>query len=171
VFISHGHYDRCDLAAVACYPDKSVPFAVKRGLARKVRATGFENVTELEPWETAQLGRVTVTATPAKHLVPEIAAVMQRGERTVFFGAHTLNVPERRARAYPHPIRRAVAGTDQNALLEQLLFRHGSFSAHSMTSTGWLTPPFRLRRRCDRCARIWTDCARPSLARTPSLRR
>ena len=94
VFISHGHYDHCDLAALAAYPDKTVPFAVKRGLAAKVRAAGFENVTELDPWETAQLGPVTVTAAPAKHLVPEITAVMQGGDRTVFFGADTLHIPE-----------------------------------------------------------------------------
>jgi L-ascorbate metabolism protein UlaG (beta-lactamase superfamily) len=94
VFISHGHYDHCDLAALARYPDKSVPFAVKRGLGAKVRAAGFPNVTELDPWDTAQLGPVTVTAAPAKHLVPEITAVLQRGERTVFFGADTLNIPQ-----------------------------------------------------------------------------
>ena len=37
IVISHGHYDHCDLDALASYPDKSVPFAVKRGLARRVR--------------------------------------------------------------------------------------------------------------------------------------
>jgi L-ascorbate metabolism protein UlaG (beta-lactamase superfamily) len=94
VFISHGHYDHCDLAALAAYPDKAVPFAVKRGLGAKVRAAGFANVTELDPWQTAQLGPVTITAAPAKHLVPEITAVMQRAERTVFFGADTLHIPE-----------------------------------------------------------------------------
>lgn len=94
VFISHGHYDHCDLAALAAYPDKAVPFAVKRGLGAKVRAAGFGNVTQLDPWESAHLGRVTITAAPAKHLVPEITAVMQCAGRTVFFGADTLHIPE-----------------------------------------------------------------------------
>jgi L-ascorbate metabolism protein UlaG (beta-lactamase superfamily) len=94
VFVSHGHYDHCDLAPLAAYPDKSVPFAVKRGLGDKVRAAGFANVTELDPWESTRLGPVTVTAAPAKHLVPEITAVLQHSERTVFFGADTLYIAE-----------------------------------------------------------------------------
>lgn len=94
MLISHGHYDHCDLAALAAYPDKAVPFAAKRGLAAKVRAAGFANVTELDPWETAHLGPVAITAAPAKHLVPEITAVMQCAERTVFFGADTLHIRE-----------------------------------------------------------------------------
>lgn len=94
VFISHGHYDHCDLAALTGYPDKSVPFAVKRGLAAKVRAAGFANVTELDPWQSTRLGPVTVTAAPAKHMVPEITAILQHAGRTVFFGADTLHIPE-----------------------------------------------------------------------------
>jgi len=94
VFISHGHYDHCDLKALAGYPDKQVPFVVQRGLAGKVRAAGFRNVTELAPWQTTQLGPVTVTAAPARHKVPEITAVLQRAGRTVFFGADTLYIPE-----------------------------------------------------------------------------
>lgn len=94
VFISHAHYDHCDLKAFARYPDKHVPFLVQRGLAGKVRAAGFCNVTELAPWETALLGPVEVTAAPARHKVPEITAVLQRGGRTVFFGADTLHIPE-----------------------------------------------------------------------------
>ena len=94
VFISHDHYDHCDLKALAGYPDKQVPFVVQRGLAGKVRAAGFPNVTELAPWQTTQLGPVTVTATPARHKVPEITAVLQRAGRTVFFGADTLHIPQ-----------------------------------------------------------------------------
>jgi L-ascorbate metabolism protein UlaG (beta-lactamase superfamily) len=94
VFVSHGHYDHCDLAAFMDYPDKHVPFVVLRGLAGKVRAAGFTNVIELEPWQTARLGSVTITATPARHKVPEITAVLQGGGRSVFFGADTMRIPE-----------------------------------------------------------------------------
>jgi L-ascorbate metabolism protein UlaG (beta-lactamase superfamily) len=94
VFVSHGHYDHCDLAAFAAYPDKNVPFVVMRGLAGKVRAAGFKNVIELEPWESARLREVTITATPARHKVPEITAVLHGGSRTVFFGADTMRIPE-----------------------------------------------------------------------------
>ena len=94
VFISHGHYDHCDLAAFAGYPDKQVPIVVQRGLAGKVRAAGFHNVTELDPWQSARLGPVNITAAPARHKVPEITAVLQADDHTVFFGADTLHVPE-----------------------------------------------------------------------------
>jgi len=52
VVSSHGHYDHFDVEAFAAYPDKAVPFAVKRGTGEKARGVGFENVTELDPWET-----------------------------------------------------------------------------------------------------------------------
>jgi L-ascorbate metabolism protein UlaG (beta-lactamase superfamily) len=94
VIISHGHYDHCDLRAFAGYPDKTVPFAVKRGLAAKVRAAGFGNVTELDPWQTASLGGVTITAAPARHQVPEVTFLLSAGQRTAFFGGDTLLIPE-----------------------------------------------------------------------------
>jgi L-ascorbate metabolism protein UlaG (beta-lactamase superfamily) len=94
VIISHGHYDHCDLRAFAGYPDKTVPFAVKRGLAAKVRATGFGNVTELDPWQTTSLGGVTITAAPARHQVPEVTFLLGAGGHTAFFGGDTLLIPE-----------------------------------------------------------------------------
>jgi L-ascorbate metabolism protein UlaG (beta-lactamase superfamily) len=94
VFVSHGHYDHCDLAGFRGYPDRDVPFVVLRGLAGKVRAAGFRNVVELDPWQSTRLGPVTITATPARHKVPEITAVVQGAGRTVFFGADTMRIPE-----------------------------------------------------------------------------
>ncbi len=94
VVSSHGHYDHYDMEAFAAYPDKAVPFAVKRGTGEKARSVGFENVTELDPWETVELGPVRVTATPAKHGVPENTYVLEAGGFTVFFGADTLLIPE-----------------------------------------------------------------------------
>lgn len=94
VVISHGHYDHCDLGAFAAYPDKSVPFAVVRGLADRVRAAGFCNVVELDPWQSTYLGPVRVTAAPAKHGVPEVTFVLQADGQSVFFGADTLRIAE-----------------------------------------------------------------------------
>ena len=94
VISSHGHYDHYDVEAFAAYPDKAVPFAVKRGTGEEARGAGFENVTELDPWETAQLGPVRVTAAPAKHGVPENTYVLEAGGFTVFFGGDTLLIPE-----------------------------------------------------------------------------
>jgi L-ascorbate metabolism protein UlaG (beta-lactamase superfamily) len=92
IVISHGHYDHCDLGALAGYADKGVPIAVPRGLGDRVRAVGFPNVTELDPWQNATLGPVHVTAAPAKHSVREITFVLQAEGSTVFFGADTLRI-------------------------------------------------------------------------------
>jgi L-ascorbate metabolism protein UlaG (beta-lactamase superfamily) len=94
IVISHGHYDHCDLDALAHYPDKKVRFAVKRGLAPRVRAAGFTNVVELDPWESTTFGPVRVTATPAKHAVPEVTYVLEGDGHSVFFGADTLRIAE-----------------------------------------------------------------------------
>jgi L-ascorbate metabolism protein UlaG (beta-lactamase superfamily) len=94
VIVSHGHYDHYDMGAFQAYPDKSVPFAVKRGIARKARSAGFTNVTELDPWESTTMGPFKITAAPAKHMVPEITFVLEVGEHTVYFGADTLLIPE-----------------------------------------------------------------------------
>ena len=94
IVISHNHYDHCDLDALASYPDKSVPFAVSRGLAPRVRAAGFANVVELDPWQHTTFGPVRVTATPAEHSVPEVTYVLHGDGHGVFFGADTLRITE-----------------------------------------------------------------------------
>jgi L-ascorbate metabolism protein UlaG (beta-lactamase superfamily) len=94
VVASHDHYDHYDVQALAAYPDKAVPMVVKRGMGAKARAAGFTNVTELEPWEQATIGDVTITAAPARHGVPEITFILQGDAKTIFFGADTLRIPE-----------------------------------------------------------------------------
>lgn len=103
VVISHEHYDHCDLAAFAAYPDKSVPFAVAKGIAAQVRKAGFPNVVELDPWETTHLGPVEVIAAPASHGVPEVTFVLRADGHTVYFGADTRRIDEldEIARRYP----------------------------------------------------------------------
>src|SRR5262245_27484753 len=103
VLVSHGHYDHFDLAAFAAYPDRSVPFVVKRGLATRVRQAGFTNVAEVDPWEQVALGALRVTAAPARHSVPEVCFVVEGADLRVFFGADTLRSAEldEVARRYP----------------------------------------------------------------------
>ena len=91
VLVSHGHYD---MAAFAAYPDRSVPFIVKRGLGAQVRQAGFGNVVEVDPWERADLGRLQVTAAPARHSVPEVSFVIEGDGQAVFFGGDTLRIAE-----------------------------------------------------------------------------
>ncbi|WP_052313717.1 MBL fold metallo-hydrolase [Nocardia thailandica] len=94
VVISHEHYDHCDLDALAAYPDKSVPFAVAAGIGARVRAAGFPNVVELDPWQRTRLGPVEVIATPASHGVHEVTFVLRMDGHTVYFGADTRRVGE-----------------------------------------------------------------------------
>jgi L-ascorbate metabolism protein UlaG (beta-lactamase superfamily) len=93
VIVSHGHYDHYDMGAFQAYPDKAVPFAVKRGIAEKARKVGFRNVTELDPWETTTIGPFKITAAPAKHGVPEITFLLEAGDCTIYFGGDTLLIP------------------------------------------------------------------------------
>jgi L-ascorbate metabolism protein UlaG (beta-lactamase superfamily) len=93
VVASHDHYDHYDVSAFCVYPDKAVPFIVKRGMAGKARQAGFTNVTEVEPWEQVTVDGLRVTAAPARHGVPEITFVIQGAGKTIFFGADTLRIP------------------------------------------------------------------------------
>lgn len=94
VIASHDHYDHYDVDAFSAYPDKAVPFVVKRGMGDKARRAGFTNVTEAEPWDEIGAGGLRITAAPARHGVPEITFVIQGAGTTVFFGADTLRIPE-----------------------------------------------------------------------------
>lgn len=87
VIVSHGHYDHYDMLAFQAYPDKSVPMFVKRGIAKAAREVGFTNVTEMDAWETATLGPLTLTA------APEITYIISGEGRTVYFGGDTLLIP------------------------------------------------------------------------------
>ena len=94
VVVSHAHYDHYDMGAFASYGDKSVRFVVKRGDAAPARGVGFRDVTELDPWESVQIGSVKITAAPAKHGVPENTYVVEAGGTTTFFGGDTMLIPE-----------------------------------------------------------------------------
>jgi L-ascorbate metabolism protein UlaG (beta-lactamase superfamily) len=104
VVVSHGHYDHYDMQAFQAYPDKQVPFAVKRGIAETARKVGFTNVAELDAWESVMLGPVRVMAAPGKHGVPEITYVLEYDGFTVYFGGDTLLIPELSeiAARFPH---------------------------------------------------------------------
>lgn len=94
VVVSHKHYDHYDMEAFQVYPDKKIPFAVKRGTAKIAKKYDFHNVYELDPWETVRFGSVKITATPAKHNVPENTYILEYHDFTLFFGGDTLNIPE-----------------------------------------------------------------------------
>lgn len=108
VLSSHKDYDHFDMKTFAAYGDKQVPMLVRKGSENIATDVGFTNVKGLEPWQTAQLGPVNVTATPAKHKeelgVPQNTYVLEYGDTTVFFGGDTLLIPEFQevARRFPN---------------------------------------------------------------------
>jgi L-ascorbate metabolism protein UlaG (beta-lactamase superfamily) len=96
IVASHAHYDHFDIETLKRYPDKAVPFFVGPDMADAARAAGFTNVRELQAWEAATVGPLTITAAPAAHKVPEITFVIQANGSTVYFGGDTRLIPELR---------------------------------------------------------------------------
>jgi L-ascorbate metabolism protein UlaG (beta-lactamase superfamily) len=96
VLVSHQHYDHCDLAAFRRYDDKAVPMFVAGPVARKAQAAGFTSVRALEPWQSATVADLTITALPAKHGVYEVTFVISGGDRSVYFAGDSLLIPEMR---------------------------------------------------------------------------
>jgi L-ascorbate metabolism protein UlaG (beta-lactamase superfamily) len=98
VLSSHKDYDHFDMKAFAAYQDKQVPMLVRKGSEEIATEVGFTNVKGLETWQTAQLGPIKITATPAKHKeelgVPQNTYILQYQDKTVFFGGDTLLIPE-----------------------------------------------------------------------------
>ena len=94
VVVSHNHYDHFDMGSFGAYPDKRVPFVVKTGMRSAVQSAGFGEVSELEPWQSATLGGVRVTAAPGAHSVPVNCYVLEADGVTVFFGGDSLYIPE-----------------------------------------------------------------------------
>jgi L-ascorbate metabolism protein UlaG (beta-lactamase superfamily) len=94
VLISHAHYDHCDLQAFAAYRDRSVPVFAASTVVDEAYKTGFDNVTPLEPWQSVDVGGVTITATPAKHGVYEVTFVLRSRSDGVYFAGDTLLIPE-----------------------------------------------------------------------------
>ena len=96
VVISHEHYDHCDLEASAATPGKDVPFVVAGPVVEMARKAGFSNVRALEPWQSAQVGDLTIAAAPGKHGVYEVTYVISGGGHSVYFAGDTLLVPQLR---------------------------------------------------------------------------
>jgi L-ascorbate metabolism protein UlaG (beta-lactamase superfamily) len=94
VVISHEHYDHCDLDAFRRYPHEDVPLLVAGPVVEKAHKAGFSNVRALEPWQSAQVVDLTISAAPGKHGVYEVTYVISGGGRSVYFAGDTLLMPE-----------------------------------------------------------------------------
>lgn len=69
VLISHDHYDHLDHPTILKLAKRPVRFITALGVGAHLEAWGIapERITELDWWETAQVGGVEFTATPARH--------------------------------------------------------------------------------------------------------
>jgi L-ascorbate metabolism protein UlaG (beta-lactamase superfamily) len=94
VLISHAHYDHCDLKTFAAYRDRDVPIFAATTVVDEAHANGFSHVTGLDPWDAVDVGPVTITATPAKHGVPEVTFMLRAGSEAIYFAGDTLHIPE-----------------------------------------------------------------------------
>ena len=69
VLVSHDHYDHLDMVSIKQLATKVGHFYVPLGLGLHLQQWGIatERITELDWWQTAQLGASEFTLTPAEH--------------------------------------------------------------------------------------------------------
>jgi L-ascorbate metabolism protein UlaG (beta-lactamase superfamily) len=69
VIISHDHYDHLDTPTVKMLATRGVRWFVPLGVGAHLLAWGVPDtlITELDWWDAAQVGGLTLTATPARH--------------------------------------------------------------------------------------------------------
>tara|TARA_X000000950_G_scaffold89781_1_gene113015 strand:+ start:6960 stop:8042 length:1083 start_codon:yes stop_codon:yes gene_type:complete len=67
--ISHAHYDHLDMPGLRRLAAKQphIRFIVPLGLASYVRRAGFDDVVEIDWWQSDSRDDVTITATPLRH--------------------------------------------------------------------------------------------------------
>lgn len=69
VLVSHDHYDHLDHPTIRALAKTAVPFVTSLGVGTHLEAWGVqpERITELDWWESLDVGGLTVTAAPALH--------------------------------------------------------------------------------------------------------
>ena len=69
ILISHDHYDHLDMFTIRALKKSKVPFFVPLGVGAHLEGWGIqkERITELDWFERAKLGQITLTATPSRH--------------------------------------------------------------------------------------------------------
>jgi L-ascorbate metabolism protein UlaG (beta-lactamase superfamily) len=106
VIISHDHYDHLDHPTIVALAELEVPFYTSLGVGAHLEGWGVpaERITELDWWESARLGGVTITAAPSQHFSgrglgarnPTLwsSFVVRSDDHGVFFSGDTGLTPE-----------------------------------------------------------------------------
>ncbi|MFL5348489.1 MAG: MBL fold metallo-hydrolase [Hyalangium sp.] len=160
VIASHDHYDHFDIETFAAYSDKAVPMVVAPEMAEKARTAGFTNVQELKPWQSVQVGDLTVTACPGAHSVEEVTYMLQSHGSTVYFGGDSRLIPEmdELPKRFPSvqlallPVnglhamgKQVVMNADEAAQLAGKLHAEVAVPIHYRFQGNWFTDTFILR--------------------------
>jgi len=92
ILISHDHYDHLDLPTVLALKDRPIQWLVPLGIGAHLEHWEVppERITELDWWQSTQVGAITATATPARHFS---GRWLDRMETTLWVG-WALNGPE-----------------------------------------------------------------------------
>lgn len=69
IVISHDHYDHLDMETVKHFRDRKAHFLVPLGVGSHLRGWGVDaaRITELDWWDSVQLGSIEFACTPAHH--------------------------------------------------------------------------------------------------------
>jgi L-ascorbate metabolism protein UlaG (beta-lactamase superfamily) len=85
VVVSHDHYDHLDRASIQAFNALGVRFIVPLGVASHLRGWGVpaERITELDWWQEARVGNLTIVSTPSRHASGRLSA---RSDVTLWTG-------------------------------------------------------------------------------------
>jgi N-acyl-phosphatidylethanolamine-hydrolysing phospholipase D len=106
ILLSHNHYDHCDRPTIEwlAQHQSAASWVCPLRLSPLLRTFGVKTVTELDWWDTTDIGGIKVTATPAQHFSSRTfwdrnatlwsGFVIAAGDRRVYFAGDTGYHPE-----------------------------------------------------------------------------
>jgi L-ascorbate metabolism protein UlaG (beta-lactamase superfamily) len=85
VIVSHDHYDHLDRASIQAFNALGVRFIVPLGVGSHLRGWGVpaDRITELDWWQNAKVGNLTIVSTPSRHASGRLSA---RSDVTLWTG-------------------------------------------------------------------------------------
>jgi len=154
VVISHDHYDHLDHGTILELAKLPVPFVTSLGVGAHLAAWGVapERITELDWWEEAKIGALTITAAPSQHFsgrgfgrnLTLWSSMVVRGPRhAVFFSGDTgltQEYGEIRTRLGPFDLIMLEVGAFHPAWGDIHLGPENALAAHALLGGGAFLP-------------------------------